>query len=138
MRKCGACKKPIRWDESLSTCLLVGPGGEGYYQACPRCISDHEGTAPPPAPVYPPGRVPPHPTRPDDYLPICGLCREALYEGERCSHVRVEAEDVEGAGVEPGAYEMCPRCQSRWRPIVLARWRRDGACGRHDNPGRLL
>lgn len=119
-RECGACRKPIRWDESLSTAHLEGQGGEGYYQACPRCIAAASGEPVPAPRTYPPGQVPRHPLR-DDLLPVCGLCREALFEGEEHSRFRITAEDTEGTGVEPGAYAACPRCLLRWRPVIHAR-----------------
>lgn len=119
MRLCGACRKPLRWDESYSTSYLHLPE-PGSYQCCPRCLAAAEGVEPPSPRRYPPGQVPRHPLR-DDYLPICGLCREALFEGEKCERLRLFVEDLAGTEVEPGGYEACPRCLDRWRPIVRRR-----------------
>ena len=123
-RTCGACRLPVRWDEGLLACWLeAGPRGPGHYVACPRCRAEG-GEAPPPA-KYPPGQVPRHPTRDCD-LPICGLCREALFEGERTVAMRLVEEDVAAAGIEPGVYCACPRCLSFWRPTIRERLAREG------------
>lgn len=124
MRTCGACKLPLRWDETLQLVYLDAAraeGGAGYYQACPRCVGLAEGAPPPPPRKYPVGRVPRHPYK-DDYLPICALCREALYENEKTLPARVRAEDLAaGEGEGPGLYLMCPRCLARHRPQIAAR-----------------
>ena len=126
VRACGACRSPIRRDESLSTRLLAGPCGTGFYQCCPRCAASADGVEPPAPRKYPAGCVPRDPFR-NDLLPVCGLCREALLDGERCSPIRLVAEDLtDEPATEPGAYCCCPRCVSRWRPVVVARWRREG------------
>lgn len=127
MRTCGACKGRLRWDEGLSSQWMDGPGGPGLYVACPRCHAAALGQ-PLPAPAkYPPGEVPRHPLR-DDLLPICGLCRESLFEGERTSPMRIAEQDVSAGGhqVEPGVYCACPRCLDQWRPIIRDRLAREG------------
>lgn len=122
-RKCGRCRQPLRWDESLGVCVVEG---EGHYKACPRCVAESLGTQPPPPRVYPvEDDAPAHPYR-DDYLPICGLCRTALFEGERTSRLRLQAEDVEGTDTEAGGYCACPRCIQTWKPVVIARLLREG------------
>ena len=126
-RKCGACKQPLRWDESLSVCFIEdGHGGAGSYHACPRCVARAQGVGPPPPRTYPADDDPPkHPYR-DDYLPICGMCRTALYEGERTKRIRLQAEDVAGTDTEAGGYCACERCVEKWKPVVHARLVRDG------------
>ena len=133
MRTCGACRGALRWDESLVTvALLHAPAGPGNYKACPRCVAAAEGEPPPPPATYPAGeRIPRHPYR-DDYLPICGMCREALFEGECCARIRLQVEDVvDTPTVEAGAYWACSRCISRWKPVVHARLIRDGRIPAH-------
>lgn len=125
VRTCGACRLPLRWDETLRTCFLAegqAEGGPGYYQACPRCCAAAEGAEPPPARAYPAGGpIPRHPYR-DDYLPICGCCREALFENERCRPARVQPEDIDdGDPTESGLYQMCPRCLAKYAPRIAAR-----------------
>ena len=133
MRRCGACKQPLRWDESLGVCFLEeGAGGAGNYHACPRCMAKAAGTEPPSPRVYPIDDDPPrHPYR-DDYLPICGMCRTALYEGERCRRLRLQDEDVIGSPMtEAGAYWACVRCVEKWKPVVPARLVREGRFPEH-------
>jgi hypothetical protein len=107
MRVCGACRNPLRYDESLSQRDLgAAPGREaGGYACCPRCVAGADGVEPPPPRVYPEGEAAP--------VKICGLCRTSLYEGERARPVRLHA-GCEADGIEPGAgYVMCPRCIER-------------------------
>lgn len=121
MRTCGACRLPLRWDETLRTCLMTAGGGAGVYQACPRCCAAADGVDVPAPRKYPPGQVPRHPLR-DDLLPICGCCREALFENERTVPARLFAEDLpQGDDTEPGLYLMCPRCLTRYRPAIARR-----------------
>lgn len=136
MRVCGACRGPLRHDESLSTCWLSSPaGGPGYYQACPRCCAAEDGREVPPARTYPADQLPASGAP----FPICGLCREALFDGERCKPARLETDDLAGAeGIEPGAYEMCPRCWARWEPVILARRVREGTAAEGARFKRLL
>lgn len=132
--RCGACRKPIRQDEGLATCYCDGTGGPGYYQACPRCCARAEGGHPPEPKRY---------LAQDIYDPrglnfeTCGLCREAMFWGERASVVRLTAGDIDEGltdyrpaegiiPVAPGVYHMCPRCAGYWRPLVAARWVREG------------
>lgn len=122
-RICGACKKPIRADESLATAYCDGAGGPGYYQACPRCCAASEGVDPPAPRKYPASEV--HDVRGLPFS-ICGLCREAMFHGEAYSTVRITNEDVGEGATAPGVYRMCPRCAGHWRPIVVSRWLREG------------
>jgi hypothetical protein len=122
-RKCGACGGALRWDESLSVCVIEG---EGSYKACPRCVARSAGLPEPAPRVYPAGDDPPlHPYR-DDYLPICGMCRTALFEGDRTRRIRLMDEDVEGTDTEAGGYCACRACVEKWKPVVHARLVRDG------------
>lgn len=119
MRICGACRGPVRWDESLA---IVQTEQGGFAQACPRCVARSIGRPPPEPQRYPEGRVPRHPLA-NDWLPICGLCREALYEGEQTRAMRPgEGHPSPAGGVTgPGAYAACPRCIERYRPIIHRR-----------------
>ncbi len=142
MRTCGACRLPLRWDETLQTQWIADEDGSGsghFYHACPRCCAKAEGTVVPPPRTYPPGRVPPHPTR-DDLLPICGLCREAMFEGERTHNIRVTADDalLIGREIVPAAYAACPRCWDTWAPAVMARWTLEGVIHPGQTPEPLL
>ena len=120
-RICGACKKKLRWDEPLTLTWLDGaPEGPGRYVCCPRCIARQEGVETPPARKYPEGQVPRHPYRDDD-LPVCALCREALFEGERTEAMRLVEEDVAGTDTVAGCYCSCPRCIARWQPVIRNR-----------------
>lgn len=123
MRICGACRLPLRRDESLATLYWEGgPRGAGAYQACGRCVERATGEPAPPPRTYP--------AAPDLHLPpwlhICGLCREALFEDELGDRLRLQAEDVGDTDIEPGNYSACPRCIERWRPALHARYVRDG------------
>ncbi len=127
MRICGACRRPLRRDESLATLFCADdrrcpPGGVGAYQACPRCVEAYTGVPAPPPQTYPASpdlNLPP-------YIHICGLCREALFEDELGDHLRLQAEDVKGTDTEAGHYSACPRCIEAWRPVLHARYIRDG------------
>lgn len=137
-RRCGACRQPIRHDESLSTCYLEGHGGTGYYAACPRCCARAEGVDPPPPRKYPADQI-------DDPrgvpFAICGLCREAMFAGEYHHQIRLHADDIaalEGhPEVQPGLYAVCPRCWSAWSPVVMARWVREEVIAPGVCPGDL-
>ncbi len=139
MRICGACREPVRWDETLQTQWLEAKGDRraGFCSACPRCCAEGEGTEPLPPVTYPEGRVPRHPLA-DDLLPICGLCREALFESERTTAVRLAEEDVSDEGVKPGAYAMCPRCYRRWYDAVRGRWLRERVIAEGAHVDQLL
>jgi hypothetical protein len=143
VRICGACRQPLRHDESCSTfffdesaALLVGcAGGPGYCQACPRCIAKATGAEPPPPRVYPAGSLPPHGAP----FPICGLCRTAMFDGEAHKEIRLEAGDVaDSPGVEPGGYMVCRGCWGRWSVVVQRRWEKEGVITPGATPGRLL
>src|SRR5262245_57133233 len=89
---------------------------EGALWACPACCCRSFGYPPPEVRTYPWG--PDHPP-PAPGVEVCGLCRLALWQGERGQAIRLEAEDT--TEHEPGAYLACSECIARHRPAVHAR-----------------
>lgn len=123
MRTCPCCDGPIRYDEALSS--LETP--DGVTPACPACHARQQGHEPPPAQTYPVGsRIPRHPQGDGD-LPICGLCRRALYEGDRAVPIRLAEEEID----EPGVYRVCRECFAEYQPMICARLKRTGRVGEH-------
>ncbi len=142
MRLCGVCKKPPRHDDSL-THLQVnsldaanGPGqaflvsalgvseGTTAALACRECAGAANGE-PWSDPIYPPGcKMPPDPNSkdPSSLLPICGLCRRALREGDTPRSMRLEREDLIDAWWAHYADEMQPEREKVRAAIEPALW----------------
>lgn len=115
--RCGKCPRRLRYDE-VNRQL---DDADGMHSACPHCHAEARGEVYTP-PVYPKGcRMPRHP-KTDGDLPICGLCRRALFWGEQPTPLRVPDNDE---GVEPGLYPCCRECVEHWRPAVRARLARE-------------
>lgn len=117
MRTCGKCRRPLRHDEHLSACAIEG-WGNGLV--CEACRAQAQGLEPPAPRRYPAGAPVPRLAGSDADMPVCGLCRVALVEGQRCQPMRLRPEFVRPEdGVECGGYAACPACVERWRPRIL-------------------
>lgn len=175
-RRCAWCHKPPRWDDPLCSVqvnaadaappvleFIVGLWGEvkqGTMQGgtCRSCAAKLTGQPMPSPILYGPDNRPPEGILGSDYaasdrFPVCGICRQALHEGETTTPIRLQPDDLDlpddarqrlkdflangdkpGArsvcelhGVPmPGAPQGCPECLAKYKPQVLARLQREG------------
>jgi hypothetical protein len=112
---CGLCGVPPRQDDPLATIQFEGAlGGTVTAAACRDCHCKVTGLPPPAVRLYPHGK--------DWPFKVCGVCRQALREGDRGEIMRVAPEDCEADGVEPGCYgNCCQECVDRYRPRIAVR-----------------
>lgn len=175
MRRCAWCKGRVRWDDPMPNAIqvnaedalphqikfIVGLWGEvkaGTMQggACRKCHAKLTGQPEPSPVLYGSDNQAPERViglRADgrcdgDAYPVCGICRQALYEGDGLLPIRIQAEDLDlpsdvlyrvrerlaqgdkkgarafcamyGAPM-PGAPQACPECLAKYKPRVLSR-----------------
>jgi len=91
MRVCPGCGCGARQDEQYKLTSLPEVGN---CLACPACVARVYGLEPPLPRTYPVGERLPRGVVGDGDLPICGLCRLALYEDDSPQGLRLASEDV--------------------------------------------
>ena len=129
-RECAKCNRVLRWDETLS---VLHVEGLGIFSACPDCHAEATGQEPQAPRCYRRGeRVPRH-AYGDGDMPICGLCRRALFEDERIppTPMRLQSEDVADEPdfafvLDNDCFASCRECLARFTPKIAKRLRRMG------------
>jgi len=115
---CGTCRRCLRWNESQDVVYIQGVG---MSLACASCQAKEAGLPSPQPRIYPVGTPVPRHRHGDGDMPICGMCRKALFQNESCEAIRLRHEFLtDEDGLAPGAYMACRDCVARFRGRLAA------------------